>query len=192
MVGTGGEGRDFRTWNPRSPLNKLLTGVNFEQTAYIGQKLLIHQKWKSGDNKIERDTVMFLPNSNSLLFWALCWSPNLISTCTWMSPHDLEVEQNKVMSPTGLTQQNFPAQSSPATKGRGTQGTENGWKTEGLKQLHPEAQPQIPPHTECGLSGKWVFVFHKDAEIWGCLLQYLAYPDINAEGSWKPAREWME
>lgn len=80
------------------------------------------------------------------------------------------------MLPTSLTQQSFP-HNVPATKGENTK--DRKWVEDGRTlATRPQAQPQIPPHTECGLSGKWVFVFHKDAEIWGCLLQYLAYPSL--------------
>ena len=129
------------------------------------------EKWGQQNR---RATVVFFPSSNSLLFWALCQITHLNSTCTWMAPHDLELEQNK-----GRHLQAWPSKASrtifPATKGEDPK--DRKWVEDGRAlATWPQAQPQIPPPTECGLSGKWVFVFHKGAEIWGYLLQYLAYP----------------
>lgn len=119
---------------------------------------------------------MFLPNSNSLLFWALCWSP--ISSLLAHGCLLMTLKLSRIKDVTyRLDPAKLPAQSSLQPKEE--EPRDRKWVEDGRAlATHPEAQPQIPPHTECGLSGKWVFVFHKDAEIWGCLLQYLAYPRL--------------
>lgn len=101
----------------------------------------------------------------------------------------LKLRQNK-----GCHLQAWPSKTSctifPATKGRGPQGPRK--MGEAGSGNPPRGGPTPDPRT---LNVAWVgneYCIPQRCWDLGMFVAILSLPPINGEGSWKPAREWME